>query len=315
MRGAAARRTKMKALVFDRIGDAREVLSLRDIAEPVPGAGEVLIRVEARPIHPADLSFVRGEYRIRPKLPQVAGLSGAGRVVAVGEGVAWKPGTRAAFRWPGAWAELVAVPVGRAIAAPEEVAVEDAAQFPLNPITAWGLLHTADAHAPGWIALTAPSSSVAQLVAVLAARRGLRTVSVAPAREDLASLARRVREATGGEGLAALIDSVGGPVVGQLLPVLRQGATIVAYGALGSEPALVPNAAMVYGNLTWKGFGIDRWLDGLSAREYDDMIAELWEAVRLGRLPLPVRARMPLSAFASALAAAANGAPGKVLLV
>jgi NADPH:quinone reductase-like Zn-dependent oxidoreductase len=305
----------MRALVFDRIGGAREVLSLREVTEPKPGAGEVLVRVEARPIHPADLSFIRNTYRIRPKLPQIAGLSGAGRVVAVGDGIELKPGTRVAFRWPGSWADFVAVPMARVIAAPEGIAVDDVAQLPLNPITAWGLLHMSGTTSPAWVGLTAPSSSVARLVAALAAPRGLRTIDIAPTPEQLPAIAERVRDVSGGEGLAALIDSVGGPLVHQLFPALRQGATVVAYGTLSSEPALVSNAAMVYSNLTWKGFGIDRWLDGLPEGEHRAMIAELWEAVRRGLLPLPVRARMPLSQVAEALDAAARGAPGKVLLV
>ncbi len=305
----------MKALVFDRVGDAREVLSLREIPEPVAADGQVLIRVEARPIHPADLSFIRNTYRIRPKLPQIAGLSGAGRVVTTGAGVDLRAGTRAAFRWPGAWAELVAAPIARVLTAPDDVSLDDAAQLPLNPVTAWGLLHMADVTGPSWIGLTAPSSSVAKLVAALAAMRGLRTVEITASADELPHLAEKVRAATGGEGLAALIDCVGGPIVDHLFPALRQGATLVAYGTLSSEAAVVPNAALVYSNLTWKGFGIDRWLEGLRPGERAEMISALWNAIREGRLPLPVGARVPLSEFARALDVAASGGAGKVLLV
>jgi len=305
----------MKALVFDRVGDPREVLSLREVPEPMPADGEVLLRVEARPLHPADLSFIRNTYRIRPKLPQIAGLSGAGRVVTTGAGVDLRAGTRAAFRWPGAWAELVAVPVARVLAAPDDVSIEDTAQLPLNPVTAWGLLQMADVKGPAWIGLTAPSSSVAKLVSALAAMRGLRTVEITASAEELPLVAEKVRAATGGEGLTALIDCVGGPLVDRLFPALRQGATLVAYGTLSSEPAAVPNAALVYSNLTWKGFGIDRWLEGLRSTERAEMLSTLWNALREGRLPLPVGARVPLSEFARALDVAASGAAGKVLLV
>lgn len=305
----------MKALVFECVGEASEVLSQREVPDPSPGTGEVLVRVEARPVHPSDLSFIRNTYRIRPKLPQIAGLSGAGRVVAAGTGVDLRFGTRVAFRWPGAWAELVAVPVERVIVAPEDVLVEDVAQFALNPITAWGLLHMADVKGPAWIGLTAPSSSVAKLVAALAERRAQRTLDIASTTEALPGIAERVRAATGGEGLAALIDSVGGPLVSDLFPALRQEATIVAYGTLSGEPAIVPNTALVYSNLTWKGFGIDRWLEGLQSEERAQMITELWQLIRVGHLPLPVSTRFPLLRFAEALTAAASSTSGKVLLV
>jgi NADPH:quinone reductase-like Zn-dependent oxidoreductase len=305
----------MKALVFDRTGEAAEVLSWRDVPEPVAGPGEVLLRPEACPIHPSDLFFIRGGYRWRPKLPQIAGLSGAGRIVQTGAGVDLRPGERVAFRSPGAWAELVTVPVERTIAAPDDIAVEDAAQFPLNPLTAWGLLDMADVKPPAWVGLTAPSSSVARLVDALAARRGLRTIGIHARSEDLPSLGERVRAETGGAGLGALIDSVGGPIVSQLLPVLVPGATMVAYGAISSEPALVTNAAMVYANLTWKGFGIDRWLSGLQPGERDAMFSELWQAIREGKLPLPVRARIPMSEFGRALDASKDSRGEKILLV
>jgi NADPH:quinone reductase-like Zn-dependent oxidoreductase len=304
----------MKALVFDRVGQATEVLSLREVGVPEVGAGDVLIQVEARPVHPADFSFVRNTYRIRPKLPQIAGLSGVGRVVAVGTDAGLLVGTRVAFRWPGAWADLVAVPMERTIVAPEDVATDDAAQFALNPVTAWGLLDVAEVSGSAWVGLTAPSSSVAKLVSALAGLRGLRTVNIPSQREELPMIAERVRTATDGEGLSALIDCVGGPLVTHLFPALRQGATLVAYGTLSSEPATVPNAALVYSNLTWKGFGIDRWLQRLRADEREEMLDTLWRAIRGGCLPLPVSARVPLARFEEALAAA-GGSAGKVLLV
>jgi NADPH:quinone reductase-like Zn-dependent oxidoreductase len=304
----------MKALVFDRVGQATEVLSLREVAAPEAGAGEVLVQVEARPVHPADISFVRNTYRIRPKLPQIAGLSGVGRVVAVGAGLEVPIGTRVAFRWPGAWADLVAVPVERMIVAPEDVATDDAAQFALNPVTAWGLLDVAEVSGSAWVGLTAPSSSVARIVSALARLRGLRTVDVAPRPGELAAISEQVRAATAGEGLSALIDCVGGPLITDLFPTLRQGATLVTYGTLSSEPATVPNAALVYSNLTWKGFGIDRWLQGLRSEKRREMLDTLWQAVRDGHLPLPVSARLPLARFEEALAAT-GGTAGKVLLV
>jgi NADPH:quinone reductase-like Zn-dependent oxidoreductase len=304
----------MKALVFERVGSAAEVLSLREVAAPEVSAGDVLIQVEARPVHPADISFVRNTYRIRPKLPQIAGLSGVGRVVAVGAAVEVTVGTRVAFRWPGAWADLVAVPVERTIVAPDDVATDDAAQFALNPVTAWGLLDVAEVSGSAWVGLTAPSSSVARIVSALARLRGVRTVDIAPQPSELAAIADHVRAATAGEGLSALIDCVGGPLVTSLFPALRQGATLVAYGTLSSEPAAVPNAALVYSNLTWKGFGIDRWLQGLRAYERKEMVDTLWRAIRGGHLPLPVSARVPLERFEEALAAP-GGTAGKVLLV
>lgn len=315
----------MQALVFERIGEAAEVLKLRDVPEPEPAEGQVLVAVEASPVHPADFSFIRGSYRAKPAFPQIAGLSGAGRVVAVGAGVGLSVGARVAFRWPGAWAELALAPLARVYEIPDAVASDAAAQFVVNPITAWGLLEAARVRAGDFIALTAASSSVAALVSVLAAERDVRVIGIARAAslgelggdvravaENAPDLAARVRDLTGGEGVAALVDCVGGPLVGSLFEAVRPGGTVVAYGTLSPEPVSVRNGTLIYRNLSWVGFGIDRFLAGLSAAENERMLAALWAGIASGRLPLPMQARLSLSDFAEGLRLALAGGRGKV---
>jgi NADPH:quinone reductase-like Zn-dependent oxidoreductase len=318
----------MQALVFDQIGEARSVLGLRDVAPPKPGPGQALVSVDASPIHPADFSFVRGAYRIKPVFPQVAGLSGAGRIVAVGAGVELAPGTRVGFRAPGAWAELVLAPKERLYPMPEDVTSDAGSEIAVNPITAYGLLDVAGAKPGDWIALTAASSSVAALVAALAHERGLRVVGIAReaslpelaaevhgVAENAPELAMRVRELTGAEGVAAVLDGVGGALIGSLFPALRPGATLVAYGTLSPEPLAVRNADLVYGNLRWFGFGIDRWLGSITSAAHEIMLDELWEGVRSGHLPLPVQAQLPLREFEAGLRLASGGGRGKVHFV
>jgi NADPH:quinone reductase len=316
----------MRAVVFHRPGDPRSVLAIEDAPEPSAGGGEVVVAVEARPINPADLSFIRGQYRIRPRLPQIAGLEGAGRVVSAGAGAEKLVGARVAFRWPGAWAEHVAVPAARVHVVPERVDVEHAAQFSLNPVTAWALLDEIEAQAPEWIALTAGSSSVSHLVAGLARERGLRVLGIVRGETerqgarhaivgDGPHLEERIRELTGGRGLSALLDSVGGAVVERLFPLLAAGATVVAYGTASDTPIAIRNSTLVYSNLTWKGFGIDRWLTRATPDKRERMVGDLWTRIESGALELPVDSRFDLADFARALDRVVAGKPrGKVLL-
>lgn len=316
----------MKAVTFHRPGDPRAVLAIEEAPEPAAGAGEVVVAVEARPINPADLFFIRGQYRIRPKSPQVAGLEGAGRVVAAGAGAESLVGARVAFRWPGAWGERVAVPVARIHVVPERVDVERAAQFSLNPVTAWALLHEIQSAPPEWIALTAGTSGVSQLVSALAHERGLGVIAIVRGEAkawgdrravlgDGPGLEDQIREVTGGRGVTALLDSVGGPVVERLFPLLAAGATLVAYGTASNAPISIRNSTMVYSNLTWKGFGIDRWLERASQETKSRMVAELWERIQSGLLELPVDSRHDLKDFGKALERVTDGKPrGKVLL-
>src|SRR5256885_14704142 len=76
----------MKAIVCEKWGDPEEVLHVRDVPEPVPGPGQVLVRMLASPVNPSDLLMVRGEYGRQPPLPATPGFEGVG-VVEAGSGL------------------------------------------------------------------------------------------------------------------------------------------------------------------------------------------------------------------------------------
>jgi NADPH:quinone reductase-like Zn-dependent oxidoreductase len=260
----------VRAALFEHSGEPADVLTVHDIPSPEPGSGEVIVHVHASVVQPADSMFIRGRYRIRPSFPQVAGLEGTGIVGIAGAGSTLAAGTRVSFRHPGAWAERVAVPAERCYAVPEGVPVDAAAQFALNPVTAWALLDEAGAEGGDWIALSAPRSAVARLVAGIARERGVHVLGLSrPGREEVLDylvcdpsgqdFAARIDTLTTGRWLAGYLDSVGGAVLSAVPPALRPGATIVSYGVLDDAPVAVRNSDLIYRNLTWKGFGIDHW--------------------------------------------------------
>ena len=315
----------MRAAIFQERGDPATVLTVRDVASPEPAAGEVLVDVDASVIQPADLMFIRGNYRIRPTFPQVAGLEGTGIVVATGAGVAIALGTRVAFRYPGAWAERVAVPAERCYIVPDGLAIDTAAQFALNPVTAWALLDELTVVPGDWIAVSAPRSAIARLVTAMAERRGQRVLGLSrPGSHQPLSfptieatddhLVARILDRTDGSELAGFLDSVGGPLVSVVLPALRTGATIVSYGVLDNEPIPVRNSDLIYRNLTWKGFGIDHWLATATDRR-ESMTNELWALIREGTIELPVASRHMLEHIQLALAAATTTSPGAKVVV
>lgn len=308
----------MVAALFERTGEAEQVVELREVPVPVPGPGEVLVRVQAASLQPADRMFIGGAYRHRPVFPQPAGLVGAGVVARCGAQVDLVPGTPVAFRHPGAWGEFCVVPAERLFRIPDDVEMEDASQFALNPLTAWALLDAANVGPGDWLAVNAAGSNVAAMVRALACARGVHMATIphpsqAGVDGRIAPMAQALLAASGGEPLAALLDAVGGPQLLEALPALRQGAVIVSYGMLGQAPVPVRNEDLIFRNLTWIGFGVDHWL-ARHASQRDAMLRELWGAIRGRTLPLPVRARFPLGRLHEALRADAAGGVGKVLL-
>src|SRR5450631_4424166 len=84
----------MKAILVHEFG-APEVMKIGEIATPKPGAGQVLVRVQATGVNPADTYMRSGAYAVKPPLPYTPGSDGAGMVEAVGEGITRvKPGDR-----------------------------------------------------------------------------------------------------------------------------------------------------------------------------------------------------------------------------
>ncbi|MBS0534648.1 MAG: zinc-binding dehydrogenase [Proteobacteria bacterium] len=224
----------------------------------------------------------------------------------------------------------MSVPFERLIVVPSEVSDEQACQVSLNPVTAYALLDEARA-APGqWIVLTAAASTVSNMVAAMAQARGIGVIGLVrgPAAAakprcstdhvlsvDDADLVAAVAAITGGDKPVALLDSVGGAGVVKLFALLAPGARVIAYGVQDRSVIELTNATLIYANLTWKGFGIDRWLMECPPDEKTRMFAGLWQMIANGTLPLPVAATFPLVRFQEALEAdAVPGRSGKVLL-
>lgn len=135
------------------------------------------------------------------------------------------------------------------------------------------------------------------------------------AAQDAAGLAERILGATGGMPVAALLDAVGGTALTRVLPALKPGGNIVSYGLLGSEPAQMANADMIYRNLHWQGFGVDHWLAQAGEQQRARMVQALWPAIAEKSIVLPVSARYVLDRAVKAIdAARVNPGAGKVLL-
>lgn len=160
----------MKAVTLSRHG-GNEVLSFGDRPDPVPGRGEVLVRLEAAALNRLDLFVRNGIPGVPVSFPHVPGADGAGVVEAVGEGVARvKPGQRVVIQpglacgtcefcldgerslcvdyrilgehRAGTLAQRVVVPAVNAWPAPAGLSPEASAAFPLAAMTAWRMLVT-----------------------------------------------------------------------------------------------------------------------------------------------------------------------------
>ena len=162
----------MKAVQVVKYGDAVEGIELREVPEPAaPKSGEVLVGVEFSPINFNDLMVVWGIYAWKPELPATMGNEGAGKVIAVGDGVtSVKVGDRVIL--PSTvrkWQHRVLVPAEELIVVPPDADPQQAAMMAINPVTAALLLDQYVDLQPGdAVVYNAATSGLPQWLAALA---------------------------------------------------------------------------------------------------------------------------------------------------
>jgi NADPH2:quinone reductase len=243
----------VRAVVITRNGGP-DVLELRDEPAPEAGPGQVVVALEAAGVNFRDVyeREGRGSYANNP--PLVAGAEGAGTVVAVGDGVEGiEAGDRVAWAAaPGSYAERVAVDAAAAVPLPHGVSCELAAAVLLQGMTAHYLcVSTYPVQEGDDVLVHAAAGGVGLLLTQMVKQRGGRVIATTstPEKAELArnagadetigyeGFAERVRELTGGQGVAVVYDGIARDTFDGSLAALRRRGMLVLYGqASGPVP-------------------------------------------------------------------------------
>ena len=332
----------MKAMIFEETGEPADILHLRDIPDPAPGPGEILVRVLLSPVHPADLHVMRGRFGRTPALPSSPGIECVGVVDALGAGVDGpKLGTRVVLLdvWAN-WRELVVAPAERVIPVPDAVSDQDAAQAMINPVTALVLTMVEHRPRPGeWLAQTAAGSTVGRLVLQLARSEGFRTLNLVRRSAQVAEIAQLggdltlstedadwpaqfVHAAESGR-LEKAIDCVGGRVGATVSRGLQPGGRLLVYGALSSHrqsdpaafemPIFVPR--LIYSTASVQGWFLFHWLNLTPIAETSAALRSVLDRLATGQLQLPPAKVYRASELPTALAQAeSSDRDGKPLI-
>jgi|SRR6516165_2820057 NADPH2:quinone reductase len=245
----------MKAVVCEAFGGP-EVLALREVPEPpLPGPGELQVRIQARGVQYVDVLMLAGKYQYRPEPPFVPGGEGAGEVVAVGPGVGgFKPGDRVMSRQRlGAFAELGNCKADDCDPIPAALSLEEAAVFRGAYSTAYHALLQRGRLAKGDRVLIHGASGGIGIPAIQIAKLfGAEVIATASTDEKRAvclaegadhaidyreGFRDKVMELTGGRGVDIIYDPVNGPTFEESLRCLAWGGRILILGFLGGEPA------------------------------------------------------------------------------
>jgi NADPH:quinone reductase-like Zn-dependent oxidoreductase len=325
---------EMKKITITAYGAPEEIAVCTEVPDVGdPGPDEIVFDVLAFPINPADVSFCRGSYRLRPPLPATPGAECVGRIAVVGSGVTqMRRGDLVINMQRENWVQRRRVKAEDAIPIPAGLDLAQAAMLRINPPTALLLLEDHVALKPGdWVIQDVANSAVGRHIIVLANERRVRTLNVVR-RDDVAAelrdlgadvvlkdgpdLAERPRAATGGAPIRLGIDAVSGEACKRIGDCVAEGGVVVSYGSMSGHDPTMSRAAVNMRGVNLTGFNLGRGLAKRAPEQVRAIYADLAAKLRDGVLKAPIDAFYPIEEIKSALIRAQQGGRrGKVLVL
>jgi mitochondrial enoyl-[acyl-carrier protein] reductase / trans-2-enoyl-CoA reductase len=322
----------INAAVYETHGNPADVLHVESRPWPAPASGEVIVKMRAAPINPADLNQIEGKYPVRAQLPATPGFEGAGIVAEVDRDVT-NVAVGALVILPhniGTWRDAVAVKADELVVVPAGIKPVHAAMLKINPMTAWRLLHDyVDLARGDWLIQNAANSAAGRAVIQIARELGYKTVNVVRRSEligelraeggdvvlvDSENLRHEVEDAIAGPPIRLGLNAVGGESALRLANCLAPGSTLVTYGAMSFQPLKIPNGLLIFKDLRFRGIWINKWYDNATPAQRMEAFQHLFEMAKCGLLQTKVEKAYPLSEVKTAVAHAARGQrSGKII--
>src|SRR5262245_50027478 len=323
----------INAAVYEKHGNPADVLHVETRSWPTPAADQVVVKMRAAPINPADLNQIEGKYPVRPQLPATPCFEGAGFVVELGADAKGLI-SGALVILPhniGTWRDAVAVKAEELVVVPDGIEPIQAAMLKINPLTAWRLLHDyVDLQKGDWLIQNAANSAAGRDVIQIAHDLGYKTVNVVRRSELIDELRaeggdvvlvdgdnsrEEVKSATGGASIRLGLNSVGGDSALRLANCLAPGGTLVSFGAMSLQPMKIPTGLLIFKDLRFRGIWINKWYDNATPSDRMETFRPLFEMARRGLLKTKVEKAYPLTEVKAAVAHAAQGKRGgKIIL-
>jgi NADPH2:quinone reductase len=320
----------MRAAVC-RVFGVPEDLVVEEVDDPVPGPGQVVVRVHAAAVNFPDVLMIDGKYQVKLPPPFTPGSELAGEVLAVGEGVSLRPGQRvSATTFVGAFAEQALLHEAMVTPIPDGVDFASAAAFGVTYRTAYHALRSiADIRPGDWVVVLGAAGGVGLAAVDLAVATKARVLAAASSPEKLELCRRRGAEATvdydredlktriralTGDSARVVLDPVGGSYAEPALRALARGGTFVTLGyAAGAIPAIPLNLILLKGIMV-RGMEIRTFVTDRPEDSARDM-RELTKMFATGVVRPYIGARFPLDETGAALRLVADRkAIGKVVI-
>lgn len=309
---------------------------VQEVAVPVAGTGQVLVRVAAAPVNPSDLGFIRGGYGSAVAAQQVPGFEGSGTVVAAGDGFLGRVliGKRVACATNasagGTWAEYVVVSAASCVPLPQNVSMEQGASSIVNPMTALAFFEMARRERHAAIVNSAAAGALGRMILRLGLRARIPIIHIVRAKEQVDLIRSlggnhvlnltdpdfedRFRRLSADLKATLILDAIGGEFTRQMIELSPFGSTLVAYGFLSGVEAPIGARTLATQDKRVVGFFLPNWLKKQHPLQNLKLMFKVRKLVA-SDLSTNVQRTFPLNEIDSALeAAGVSTTSGKVLL-
>jgi NADPH2:quinone reductase len=313
--------------------DGAEELALVERAVPRPGEGEVLIKVAAAGVNRPDILQRRGLYPPPPGAPDILGLELAGEVIEAGAGAEqWLGEKVCALVAGGGYAQYCTAPVGTCLKIPKALSQIEAAAMPETLFTVWVNLFERGFAAPGdWVLVHGGTSGIGTMAIALATLFGIQMIVTCGSDEKCAralelgaaaavnyntqDFVEKAKAATGGRGVAVVLDMVGGDYVARNLQALGEDGRHVSIATQRGAKAEIPIADVMRRRLMLTGSTLRARSIEFKTMVADEIRTTVWPYAEGGRLKPVIDSVYPLDRAAEAHARMEAGEHvGKIVL-
>jgi len=283
--------------VFVNAGNGQ--LFTKKVDVPIPGKGEVLVKMCAAPINPSDLAKIR-EIPADEIADFIPGNEGCGTVVAAGNGIlpriflGKRVACSAKYTTSGTWAEYMVTPAGSCFPMGKSISDEQAAMTIVNPMTALAFLDIARKNHHKAVVNTAAAGALGRMIAVLFAKHHIKVLNIVRNLESLKAIEKHensfgfnsadpdfsinFKEWCEKNNATLMLDAVGGKLVNRVLTLLPPNSTILLYGNLSQEKIEFLPTQLLRENKKIIGFFLGHWVheNGLTKTIINLMKANAW---------------------------------------
>ncbi|XP_075980507.1 enoyl-[acyl-carrier-protein] reductase, mitochondrial-like [Anticarsia gemmatalis] len=321
----ASRSLVSKQLVYTEFGNPLDVVKFREYVVPPLGSQDVLVRMLAAPVNPADINTIQGKYPVKVELPCVPGNEGVGTVEEIGKEVKGiSPGDKVIVTKPvqGTWRDIASFKQDVLKVVPNELGLVEAATLTVNPCTAFRMLSDfKPVREKGLVVIqNGANSACGQNVIQICKAWGIKNVNIVRNRPEINELKQYLQNLGATyvlteeelrstsifkdiliERPSLALNCVGGKSSLEMLRHLQHSGSMVTYGGMSRDPVTVPTSAYIFKNFSSYGFWMTAWNEKASSIEKDKMINEVISLMTEDKLKAPVHKMVKFDNFAEAV--------------